>query len=259
MNITTDRGQILGVIDGYSESRDVLFVACYGFNGERTESHRMTVKFSRLLSNSQIMTLRYDYTGLGVSEGEFHNVTLRSKYKDAEEVIEYIINKFSHIKKIVLLGFSDGARIALKAAINYKKRIDIIGIVLWSPLLIDETYAVEESKSYSNIVRVVDNKHVIHSYGLWMNIKYNNLILKKSDRMWSDLSIPILTVYGEKDNMVTASRIFHEEVISKNNNNKVVVVPEAEHTFAKRKFEDHVFEVTQKWIVERAVEYCQDK
>lgn len=162
IDIMTDKGKMLAVLDNmnaYDEAKKLLIIACYGFNGERSECHRMTIKFAKRLQQLDVAVLRFDYLGLGISDGEFHQATLSSKVDNLIAVLHIVIEKMINVDNIALLGFSDGAVVALQALHHFKANAKLNGLLLWSPyVLAYEPKAGQENSNASN-----DN-HASHDY-----------------------------------------------------------------------------------------------
>src|SRR5690606_28605121 len=94
-----------------------LVVYCPGNNGERLEVHRIAVKFARVLAERGIGFLRFDYYGLGLSDGHFFEMTTSTKVSNVLKACEFA--KGMHeiaADQLLCLGFSDGARVALMAS-----------------------------------------------------------------------------------------------------------------------------------------------
>lgn len=149
IDIMTDKGKMLAALDNmetYDEAKKLLIVACYGFNGERSECHRMTIKFSRLLQKLDAAVLRFDYLGLGISDGEFHHTTLSTKVDNLIAVLQLVLDEMVNVDNIVLLGFSDGAVVALQALQHFSGNAKLNGLLLWSPYVIAyEQKAIQEN------------------------------------------------------------------------------------------------------------------
>lgn len=110
-----------------------IVILCYGLNGNRVENERLLVKAGKEFMDAGIVFVRFDYIGLGVSDGEFWEVSNTSKVEDVLAVINYIKGCFQEeTYNIFLLGFSDGAKIANIVA-NLSDEVK--GLANWSPVL----------------------------------------------------------------------------------------------------------------------------
>ncbi|WP_439135224.1 hydrolase 1, exosortase A system-associated [Pseudomaricurvus sp.] len=106
----------------------------------RVGSHRQFVQLARSLSRAGIAVLRFDYRGMGDSEGAFEG------FEDIEPDIAAAVDAFEHrlpqLQSMVLWGLCDGATAA--AGYAYKDaRID--GLVLLNPWVRSEA---GEAKAY---------------------------------------------------------------------------------------------------------------
>src|SRR5699024_4016604 len=76
-------------------------------------------------------TLRFDYYGMGLSDGFYYDMTTTTKVSNIQAAYRYTTSlDFVDNSKIAYLGFSDGARIAIMAA----NRTKVDKVVIWSPL-----------------------------------------------------------------------------------------------------------------------------
>ncbi|MBD2847465.1 alpha/beta hydrolase [Paenibacillus sp. IB182496] len=270
LSITTSQGNIQAIIDNmdsFNDIKDTILVYCYGFNGERSDRHRMAVKLSRQLKVTSIAVLRFDYLGLGISDGDFVNVTLKTKLKDTLAVIRFIERRIPQISNIIFLGFSDGASIAMASLTEYAGRLNILGLLLWSPVLQQDIPIIktnmhlkgENTKSndselfsynWDKEIRsrpVVNNKEIAFPvYGLWKNIKYSNLNDTRSIRTFIKRKVPTCIICPEGDDLVvpTARRLLRDL----RGNATIHHILNSDHTFNHSDWEAEVRNHSYFWI-----------
>lgn len=97
-------------IEGKSKIPGVILY--HGFTGNRMEPSFIFVRFSRLLAEHGIASVRFDFLNSGESDGSFEKMTLSEEIEDAEDILNY----FSSLepideKNIFLLGLSMGGRL----------------------------------------------------------------------------------------------------------------------------------------------------
>lgn len=104
----------------------------HGFGGNKMGPHFLFVKFSRILTDLGIASIRFDFAGSGESDGEFIEMTLSGELEDAKNILDYVKNlKFVDKEKIGVVGFSMGGAVAsILAGIRGE---DIRSLCLWSP------------------------------------------------------------------------------------------------------------------------------
>lgn len=87
-----------------------IFVHCFTC----TKNIKAAAHISRSLTRQRIAVLRFDFTGLGDSEGEFADTNFTSNVSDLLEVARYLELEFDPPK--LLIGHSLGGSAALQAA-----------------------------------------------------------------------------------------------------------------------------------------------
>ena len=75
---------------------------------------RAAVNISRALAREGIATLRFDFTGLGESKGDFADTTLSTNVSDLKQAAAYLAEKYQAPK--ILVGHSLGGAAVLEAA-----------------------------------------------------------------------------------------------------------------------------------------------
>ena len=87
-----------------------LFAHCFTC----TKQSRAAVAVSRALARRGIVTLRFDFTGLGGSEGEFGRAGFSTDIADLKDSARYLIERFGG--PVLLVGHSLGGAAVLSAA-----------------------------------------------------------------------------------------------------------------------------------------------
>lgn len=109
-----------------NETRGVLIIV--GGPQYRVGSHRQFVLLARALAASGIAVLRFDYRGMGDSEGaprNFENIS-----DDIRAAVDFFLSQSPWLKEVVLWGLCDAA----SAAIFYAPTdVRITGVVLVNP------------------------------------------------------------------------------------------------------------------------------
>ena len=157
--------------------------------------------------------LRLDYSGHGVSEGQFEDGSISQWKQDAMDVIDHVTGGGEN-GQMILVGSSMGGWIALSIALEWGARIKgVVGIAaapdftidLWNNRLDDSSRAEISEKGFVSIPNAYDERPYIFTKKLFEDGK-NNLIL---DRVHT-VPFSVTLVQGKKDDEVpwqTASRI----------------------------------------------------
>lgn len=113
-----------------------LFAHCFTCG----KSLRGATRISQALARHGIATLRFDFTGIGGSEGDFAGTSFRSNVADLEVAASWL--RENHRAPVLLIGHSLGGAAALAAA-----------------------PAIPESKGVATIGAPADPAHVLHLLG----------------------------------------------------------------------------------------------
>lgn len=123
---------------------DTIVIFCHGFSANHINSGRSFVSFARILQKHHVSTLRFDMPNAGDSEGEFINVSFKRWVAATEHFVHSAIK---HYKKIVLLGSSIGANVAVSVAADPELHYHISGLILWMPDPVLE-FKLDPDKTY---------------------------------------------------------------------------------------------------------------
>ena len=138
------KDQLVGILNGGSEeeTRGVLIIV--GGPQYRVGSHRQFVLLARQLSSLGIPVLRFDYRGMGDSEGIFSNFA--NINQDIATAVESFFQHCVNLQEVVLWGLCDAASAALLYAWSDPR---VKGLVLLNPWVrTDTTLARTYLKNY---------------------------------------------------------------------------------------------------------------
>jgi alpha/beta superfamily hydrolase len=235
-------------------------IMLYGFNGERVDNSRLSVLCGRLAEQQGVTFVRFDYRGLGLSEGEFWNTTLETKIQDAQTVIKFVSDFCGEQLSIIALGFSDGVRIATNLL---EICPHISGLCLWSPVLfplIDEVHGKIRRKFYRE---PQTNQLVTPHRGLWVGQQYLRQ-LSSVDNGYNQVknsNKPILAVFGDYDPAIIKTQDELEKLIQDGQENiHVKMIPGADHLYSQKKWIEEITNETVRWVLSVGEEiYNMDK
>ena len=176
------------------EFKDLL-VMFHGFTGHMNENGLMFKQITKTLTNIDIATLRYDFRGSGISDGEFDDFTLFTEIEDARKIIMEGY-KLNGNKPIYVLGFSMGGAVATRISLEMKDYIK--KLVLLAPA--------------GNIPQLMHNRFInypvnedgnIDLGGFHLNIKISKTL--EGYDMYKDIETfekPVLIMQGGADQAV---------------------------------------------------------
>ncbi len=262
-----------------ASSRGVLIVV--GGPQYRVGSHRQFTLLARDLATHGVPVMRFDYRGMGDSEGDARN------FEDIKDDLYCAINQFfeevKSLKELVIWGLCDAASAALFYAYQDQR---VTGLVLLNPWVrTDEGIAKAHLKHYY-LDRLFEAQ-------FWSKILQGNFNLTES--VQSFLRNVSTALFSRKENIATLNekatnescspgllpermmdglKYFEGKVLLitsgddltaqeftdlvkaspewqellKSSNVKLSNIPEADHTFSQKKWRDQVFTWTREWI-----------
>lgn len=122
-----DGKALYGVLHLPDAPAEVAVLIVVGGPQYRIGSHRQFILLARYLAERGIPVMRFDYRGMGDSEGE---TTFERADDDIAAAAESLCNAAPGVRKVVLLGLCDGASASLFYA-HQDKRVE--GLVLLNP------------------------------------------------------------------------------------------------------------------------------
>lgn len=242
-------GKILRGIYHRPKEGDVFptLIMFHGFTGHKLEPHRMFVKFSRMLSEKGIAVVRFDFSGLGESDGDFEEMTFSGEVKEAEAIFDYTCSlRTTDPKKIGLLGLSMGGAVA--SIVAGRNPHDIKTLVLWSAADIEVMKTIYRTKK-ANGSGFQDERGCYDISGLWLNPDfYDDLNHWDTYREVEKFQGKILIVHGSKDETVPVA-IGHGYQKVLGERAELVVIEDADHTYNRHDWEKTLFQETSRFLV----------
>lgn len=119
---------LFGILHPSESASDLGVVVVVGGPQYRVGSHRQFVLLARGLAEAGLPTLRYDYRGMGDSDGAFRD--FEQIDTDIAAAVDALVAAHPNIKRVVLWGLCDAASAILFYARNDPR---VAGVVLLNP------------------------------------------------------------------------------------------------------------------------------
>ena len=123
------RGQrLLGILHSGAEDRDVGVLVVVGGPQYRVGSHRQFALLARAVAEQGTPVFRFDYTGMGDSEGP--ETTFENVQHDIKAAVDEFFRLQPQLDRVVLWGLCDGASAAMMYGASDTR---VTGMVLLNP------------------------------------------------------------------------------------------------------------------------------
>ena len=129
LSFDCDGARLIGILTAPTTPAQIGVVVVVGGPQYRVGSHRQFVLLARALAEAGIPSLRFDYRGMGDSEG--HPTTFESIDDDLAAAIDAFQRETS-VTDIVLWGLCDGASAALMYASRDARIVGVAAVNPWA-------------------------------------------------------------------------------------------------------------------------------
>ncbi len=106
----------------------VLFL--HGWSGDRTGPHRLFTQFGRRLAQRGHLSLRPDFAGRGLSDGEAGEASIARMAENAQTALAALRERLPSGAPVAVIGICSGCKVAITLAANNP---DLSKLLLWSP------------------------------------------------------------------------------------------------------------------------------
>lgn len=231
--------KLVGLLD---KSDNPVIQAIYLHCFTCSKDHPSAYRICKALSSKGVQVLRFDFTGLGESEGDFSNTNFSSNIDDVKSAVNYL-NK-NHLTPHLLIGHSLGGTVAAAAACELREINAVVTIAAPSrpahvldhfeehiPTIIKRGYAdisvfdrpFRLTKAYIEDLKSYDEHHLI-----------------------KNLNKPILIFHSPFDDIVSideAEKIFMEARHPKS----FISLDRTDHLISKKKDAEYIAEHIVCW------------
>ena len=225
----SEHNTVAAILAEPAQSGNRAVILCHGFLSSKDS--RTNLRVTELLVAQGISTLRFDWFGMGESEGEFGRLTVSTCCDQLEHAISLMHERGYH--ELGLIGSSFGGLLAILVAPHHPE-LQAIGLkcpVPDFPETLDHEFGragIEEWKRTNYIPDVTGGAAPIAL----------NFAFYESCRTFDayaasrTIKAPVLIVHGEQDELVPFHQIKRlEEALP--DDTKLVLLPEADHQFGR--------------------------
>lgn len=145
-----DGDRLVGIIAQPERPTETGVVIIVGGPQYRAGSHRQFTLLARHLAEQGIASIRFDYRGMGDSEGEMRNFEVIDA--DIHAAIDALMAQMPRIKKVVLWGLCDAASAALYYGPTDTR---VAGMVLLNPWVHTEAGAARARLKHYYLARLM--------------------------------------------------------------------------------------------------------
>lgn len=214
-------------------------------HGNNGSWHYFSQQISYFSKNYQVLAM--DSRGQGNSQNKNDKLTFKLMAEDLAEILQK-----EHIKKGLLIGFSDGANLAMEFAHYYPEFV--AGLVLNSGNIVP--FGLNGLINFLTKLQVKLAAFLGHFIPSWKNrFKVFQLMVKKMDITFKDLekiTAPTLVIVGRFD---LISLTHSQEIAKAIPHSQFVIIKHAGHTLAKDKPE--IFNTQLEKFMKEQVLPCQ--
>ena len=200
------------------KGKGIPFVFLHGNNGDSTYFKHQVEYFSK---KYRVITI--DTRGHGNSPRGTLPFTMDQFADDLDNLLKEL-----NISKFILLGFSDGANIAMKYVLKYPKKVEKLilnggnintkGIKKWFQIPVEIGYRI------TKLFKVKDKMEMLSLMVYEPNINIEKL---------SKIKVPTLVIVGTKD--IVKEK--HTKEIANNIKNSQLVIMDGDHYIANKRYE----------------------
>lgn len=194
-------------------------------------SDKESAKYIRLaeeIAKEGMAAIRFDYRGLGESEGLIEDTTISGRLKDLQEVVRFVIGRTDSKGRIGLMGSSLGGYLSLLQA--PREPFSMATVVWATPSHLND---LENEKAQGDLSRLGDE--------FYQDLKRYDL-LKELCKVKN-----VLIIHGDQDEMVPVDHAFkiHEHLQSPK---EIHIFPDGDHRLTNPEDRKKATEMTVSWL-----------
>jgi putative redox protein len=216
-----------------------IFAHCFGC----TKNLKTIGYLDRALTEAGVAVLRFDFTGLGESEGEFADTTFTSNVFDVVSAAEYLMA--NHQVPRLLIGHSFGGAAVIQAARQIPSAAAIVTIAApsefshLSKTIVSKAPKIEETGE-AEVMLAGRRFHIKKQF-------VDDLERRSMEDLVGSLRLPLLALHAPEDNIVpiaAAERIFEMARHPKS----LVALDRADHLLLNREDAEYAGRIIACWF-----------
>ncbi|MFH1630856.1 MAG: alpha/beta fold hydrolase [Candidatus Aenigmatarchaeota archaeon] len=230
--------KLCGIVSNPSGDKNKLMVV-FGHGFASTKDSDTYIGLERVLNSHEISTLRFDFFGMGESEGNLEDITISEAVDDILKAIDYL--KGLGYSRIGLMGTSFGG---IASIIAVSKTKDLTFLILRCPVSDWLKTNLPGVKTGDDFIRYekIDGSE----------IRIKKSFLKDAEKnvgfdVAEKITIPTLIIHGDADERVPVEQSIKLSKLIKNS--RLEIIEGADHKFTKKKDHDKVMDLAVKFMV----------
>ena len=216
-----------------NKKSQIIVVFFHGFMSNMVGEKPNTIQ--RFCRKKKIGFIKFEYSGHGKSSGKFTDGNISKWTNDARQLIKI---KTKGKKKLIFIGSSMGAWIALNLFKNFSKKIKgFIGIAS-APEFTEEIMWKKFNKKikkiiFSNKIYYLDNDYE-KPYPITKNLIMDGRKNKLPKKI-INANIPVILFHGLKDELVPLKFSIKIFKLFKTQNKKIIKIKDGNHNLSRKK------------------------
>jgi len=205
----------------------------HGFTVDRVGMMRLHELFARECVKAGFACVRFDFYGLGESEGDFNEMTISGEIDEALAIFKWTIGQeFADSDRIIISGHSMGGMIATVVAASVQPK----ALLIWSPAL---TMYYQAAFRARTMVGMTENGWDIGGLELGRNFMEEAVKLDFL-KMAEGYAGPVHIIHGSLDEVIPVEvvekyKVFYGDTCS------TKIIEGANHQFSSLKWKNDVY------------------
>ncbi|MDP3014896.1 MAG: alpha/beta fold hydrolase [bacterium] len=217
-------------------------VLVHGFGANKTEYGMFDDLAKRLASNGY-QVYRFDFAGLGESEGSYSFTTLSKQAEDLEGILDFVKTQPTTDNfKLGLVGMSLGTAVITAFQPKNVRALVYLGSVSEPHKTLKELFGTGYNPDGMS-VRITSEEKRVEIYGdFWKDFDNYNL-----PDLIKNIKAPILFIHGEKDSKVgvESAQLYFDNA---NTPKDLKIVKNADHGFYEPDERKEMIDLTESWF-----------
>lgn len=223
---------------------DRAVILCHGFLSNKES--RTNLRLTQLLVAQGISTLRFDWFGMGESDGDFGRLTVSTCHDQLEHALTLMYERGYH--ELGIIGSSFGGLMAILVS-RYHPELRAVGLKCPVPdfsEMLDREFGSEGIQEWKRTNTIPDvtggTEPVVLDFAFYESCRAVNAYDAARH-----VKAPVLIVHGEKDELVPFHQIRQlEDALP--GHKELVLLPQADHQFGRPEDFRHMTIRLAQWM-----------